>query len=173
MKVSDRYSIDVNSSLCCPYVLSTIYQLNNCMHKSIYTITIIDPHYYHFIYVSIYIFIYNSCSWYFICLYIYIYCWFNFDALAQRNAYKPTKEPVGYHGPSGDRIQLLQTEATPPAASCPARSFHATEIVSKTQFQWHVRGGTGQLISRFEFTSVNFNTKYLYVQSNELGMKLV
>ena len=27
-------------------------------------------------------------------------CWFNFDALAQENAYKPTKEPINYRGPS-------------------------------------------------------------------------
>ena len=58
-------------------------------------------------------------------------CWFNFDALAQGNAYKPTKEPINYHGPGGDRTHHLQTEATPPAASCPARTLHATEIASK------------------------------------------
>ena len=28
-------------------------------------------------------------------------CWFNFDALAQGNAYKPTKEPINYRGPGG------------------------------------------------------------------------
>ena len=50
------------------------------------------------------------------CIYIYIYiCWFNFDALAQGNAYKPTKEPTNYRGPGGDRTHDLQTEATPPA----------------------------------------------------------
>ena len=59
--------------------------------------------------------------------YIHI-CWFNFDALAQGNAYKPTKEPINYRGPHGDRTHDLQTEATPPAASCPARTLHATEI---------------------------------------------
>ena len=53
-------------------------------------------------------------------------CWFNFDALAQGNAYKPTKEPINYRGPGGDRTHDLQTEATPPAASCPARTLHAT-----------------------------------------------
>ena len=58
-------------------------------------------------------------------------CWFNFDALAQRNAYKPTKEPINYRGPGGDRTHDLQTEATPPAASCPARTLHATEIAPK------------------------------------------
>ena len=58
-------------------------------------------------------------------------CWFNFDALAQGNAYKPTKEPINYRGPGGDRTHDLQTEATPPAASCPARTLHATEIASK------------------------------------------
>ena len=62
----------------------------------------------------------------------YIFVWFDFDALAQGNAYKPTKEPINYRGPGGDRTHDLQTEATPPAASCPARSLHATEIVSKT-----------------------------------------
>ena len=60
----------------------------------------------------------------------YYICWFNFDALAQGNAYIPTKEPINYRGPGGDRTQDLQTEATPPAASCPAQSLHATEIVS-------------------------------------------
>ena len=58
-------------------------------------------------------------------------CWFNFDALAQGNAYKPTKEPINYRGPGGDRTRDLQTEATPPAASCPARALHATEIAPK------------------------------------------
>ena len=62
--------------------------------------------------------------------YIHI-CWFNFDALAQGNAYKPTKEPINYRGPGGDRTHDLQTEATPPAASCPARTLHATEIAPK------------------------------------------
>ena len=65
-------------------------------------------------------------------LYIYIYiCWFDFDALAQGNAYIPTKEPINYHGPGGDRTHGLQTEATPSAARCPARSLQATEVVSK------------------------------------------
>ena len=65
----------------------------------------------------------------------YIFVWFDVDALAQGNAYKPTKEPINYRGPGVDRPHDLQTVATPPAASCPARSLHATEIVSKTQFQ--------------------------------------
>ena len=51
-------------------------------------------------------------------------CWFNFDATAQRNAYKSTKEPINYPGPGGDRTPDLQTEAAPPTASCPARSLH-------------------------------------------------
>ena len=64
--------------------------------------------------------------------YTYIHIrWFNFDALAQGNAYKPTKEPINYRGPGGDRTHDLQTEATPPAASCPARTLHATEIAPK------------------------------------------
>ena len=85
-------------------------------------------------------------------------CWFNFDALAQGNAYKPTKEPINYRGPGGDRTHDLQTEATPPVASCPARTLHATEIASKTQLQWHARVCTGQLTTRLECTGVNFNT---------------
>ena len=40
-------------------------------------------------------------------------CWFNFDALAQGNAYNPTKEPINYHGTRGDWTHNLQTEATP------------------------------------------------------------
>ena len=55
-------------------------------------------------------------------------CWFKFDTLAQGKAYKPAKEPINYHGPGWDRTHDLQTEATPPAASCIARSRHATEI---------------------------------------------
>ena len=58
---------------------------------------------------------------------IHIY-WFNFDALAQGIAYKPTNEQINYLGPGGDRIHDLQTEATPPAASCPTHTLHATEI---------------------------------------------
>ena len=57
--------------------------------------------------------------------------WFNVDALAQGNAYKPTKEPINYRGPGGDGTHDLQTGATPPAASCPARTLHATEIAPK------------------------------------------
>ena len=52
------------------------------------------------------------------------FCWFNFDALAQGNAYKPTKEPINYRGPGGDRTHDLQTEATPPAASWPKHTEH-------------------------------------------------
>ena len=53
-------------------------------------------------------------------------CWFNFDTLAQGNAYKPTTEPINYRGPGEDRTHYLQTEATLPAASCRACSLHAT-----------------------------------------------
>ena len=62
---------------------------------------------------------------------IHIPC-FNVNALAQGNACKPTKEPINFRGPGGDRAHDLQTEATILAASCPARWLHATEIVSKT-----------------------------------------
>ena len=91
-------------------------------------------------------------------------CWFDFNALAQGNVYKPTKEPINYRGPGGDRTHDLQTEATPPAASCPARSFHATTIVSKTQSYWHARCCTGQLTTRLECTAVNFNIR-VYTQT--------
>ena len=84
-------------------------------------------------------------------------CWFNFDALAQGNAYKPTKEPINYRGPGGDRTHDLQTEATPPAASCPARTLHATEIApKKPQLQWRARGCTGQLTTCLECTWCQF-----------------
>ena len=36
-------------------------------------------------------------------------CWFNFDALAQGNAYKPTKETINYREPGGDWTHYLQT----------------------------------------------------------------
>ena len=85
-------------------------------------------------------------------------CWFNFDALAQGIAYKPTKEPINYRGPVGDRTHDLQTEATPPAASCPAQRFTLLKLRQKTQLQWHARGCTGQLTTRLECTGVNFNT---------------
>ena len=68
---------------------------------------------------------------------IYIFVGLIFDALAQGNAYKPTKEPINYRGPGGDRTHDLQTEATPPAASCPARTLHATEIAPKNATYIH------------------------------------
>ena len=58
-------------------------------------------------------------------------CWFDFYALAQGNAYKPAKEPINYRGPGGYQTHDLQTEATPPAASCPARTLHAIELAPK------------------------------------------
>ena len=58
------------------------------------------------------------------------FCWLNFDGLAQGNAYKPTKEPINYHGPGGDWTYDLQTEATLPAASFSVWSLHATEMAS-------------------------------------------
>ena len=84
------------------------------------------------LYIHTYIHTLHACA----CMHTYIHtcihiCWFNFDALAQGNAYKPTKEPINYRGPGGDRTHDLQTEATPPAASCPARTLHATEIAPK------------------------------------------
>ena len=73
------------------------------------------------------------------------------------------QKPMDYRGPAGDRTRDLQAEATPPAASCPVRLPHATEIVSKTHSQWHVRGWIVQLTIRLECTGVNFNTRMLIV----------
>ena len=76
----------------------------------------------------------SRCNTSIICnvrFFLYMFVGFNFSALAQGNAYKPTKETINYRGPGGDRTHDLQTEATPPAASCPARTLHATEIASK------------------------------------------
>ena len=38
---------------------------------------------------------------------------------------------MNYRGPGGDLTHDLQTEATPPAASCPARTLHAIEFAPK------------------------------------------
>ena len=84
--------------------------------------------------------------------------WFNFDALAQGNAFQPTKEPINYRGPGEDRTHDLQTGATPPAASCPARTLHVTENAPKTQLQCHARGCTGELTTSLECAGVKFNT---------------
>ena len=92
--------------------------------------------------------------------------WFNFDALAQGNAYKPTKEPINYHGPSGDRTHDLQTEATPPAASCPARTLHVTEIASKNatpmtcpRLHWTTDNPSGMHRCKFQHLCVNFELR--------------
>ena len=100
-------------------------------------------------------------------IYIYIYihiCWFNFDALAQGNAYKPTMEPINYRGPSGDRTHDLQTEATPPAASYPARTLHATEIASKNanpitcpRLHWTTDNPSGPTPTLYRIWIVNVN----------------
>ena len=75
-------------------------------------------------------------------------CWFNFDALAQGNAYKPTKERINYRGPGRDRTHDLKTEEAPPAASCPARSLHATEIAC-SRLHWTTDNPSG--MHRFQF----------------------
>ena len=62
---------------------------------------------------------------------IYIFVGLTLMLLHLGKAYKPTKEPIYYRGPNRNRTHYLQTVATPPAASCPAHSLHATEIVSK------------------------------------------
>ena len=71
--------------------------------------------------------------------------WFNRDSLAQENAHKPTKEPINSRGPSGDRTHYLPTEPTLSAASCPARSFHVTEIVSNKNPNDMPEAGTGDI----------------------------
>ena len=97
---------------------------------------------------------------------------FNFDALAQGNAYKPTKEPINYRGPGGDRTHDLQTEATPPAASCPARTLHATEIAPKTQLQWRARGCTGQLTTCLECTWCQFQHPCVLILNCALALAI-
>ena len=94
------------------------------------------------------------------------FCWFNFDALAQGNAYKPTKEPINYRGPGGDRTHDLQTEATPPAASCPARTLHATEIAPKNAtpmtcpwLHWTTDNPSGMHRCQFQHLCVNFELR--------------
>ena len=80
-------------------------------------------------------------------LYKYIHthtCLFDFDALAQGNAHKPTKELINYRGPSWDWTHYLQTEATP---SAPVH-FMPLKLCLKTQFQWHARYCTGQLTTQ-------------------------
>ena len=84
--------------------------------------------------------------------------WFNFDALAQGNAYLPTKEPINYRGPGGDLTHDLQTGATPPAASCPARTLHATEIAPKNATAMTGPWLHRTLTTRLKCTGVNFNT---------------
>ena len=58
---------------------------------------------------------------------------------------------------SGDRTHYLQIEVTSPAVSSPARSFHATQTVPKTQLQWRGRGGTGQLTTRPKWKGVDLD----------------
>ena len=113
----------------CVSVLSFYYLMSN-MQSSPYGANLLwITHYMSYSYLSIY----SSIP---IHTYIHI-CWFDFDALAQGNAYKPTKEPINYRGPGGDRTHDLQTEATPPAASCPARTLHATVIAPKNATYMH------------------------------------
>ena len=63
----------------------------------------------------------------------------------EKQAYKPTKEPINYRGPGEDQTHDLQNEATLPAARCPARLLMPLKLCQKTQSQWHARGCTGQL----------------------------
>ena len=83
-------------------------------------------------------------------------CWFNFDALAQGNAYKPTKEPINYHGPGGIELttsrlrQLRQLPVVQHVRFTPLKSRQ------KTQLQWRARGCTGQLTTCLECTWCQF-----------------
>ena len=54
---------------------------------------------------------------------------FDYEAMAQGTAYKPTKEPLTYRGSSSDRTRYFQTETSLPAAICAARSFYVIGIV--------------------------------------------
>ena len=61
-------------------------------------------------------------------------CWFNFDALAQGNAYKPTKEPINYRGPGGIELmtsrlrQLRQLPVVQHVRFTPLKSRQKTQL---------------------------------------------
>ena len=71
----------------------------------------------------------------------------------------------------GDRTYDVQTQATSPFYSCPERSFHATDTVPETQFQWQCLGDTRQLASLLKRIGVNFNTCVLTLNCALAQMK--
>ena len=92
--------------------------------------------------------------------------WFYFDALAQGNAYLPTKETINYRGPGGDRTHDLQTWTTPPAASCPARPSHVIKIAPKNAtlmtwswLHWTTDNPSGMHRCPFQLLCVNFELR--------------
>ena len=82
--------------------------------------------------------------------------WFNFDALAQGNAYKPTKEPINIVDQAGIELttsrlrQLRQLPVVQHVRFTPLKSRQ------KTQLQWRARGCTGQLTTCLECTWCQF-----------------
>ena len=83
-------------------------------------------------------------------------CWFDFDALAQGNAYKATKGLINYHGLSGDQTHGLQTEETPQLPVVQHVCFMPQKLCKKHNPK--ATCSTGQLTTRLEVTGVNFNT---------------
>ena len=60
------------------------------------------------------------------------FCCINYDILARGNIYKPQRSrEIVPHNAGIELTCNVQTEATWPATSCPARSFRATETLSK------------------------------------------
>ena len=94
----------------------------------------------------------------------YIFVSSIFDALAQGNAYKPTKEPISYRGPGRDRTNDLQTKATPSPASCPVRSLYFFMPLKLCK-----KNTTPKTCPRLHWTSVNpsgmHRCQYTYIRT--------
>ena len=82
-------------------------------------------------------------------IYIYI-CWFNFDTLAQENAYKPRKEPVIFVDRAGIELTTSRLRQHPQLSVVQHYWFMPLKLYLKTQSQWHARHCTGQLTTRVD-----------------------
>ena len=82
-------------------------------------------------------------------------CWFNFDALAQGNAYKPRTNRWIIVDSVG--IELTTSRLRHPRHLPVVQHvrFMPLKLFLKTQSQWHARGCTEQLTTRLECTGVN------------------
>ena len=91
-------------------------------------------------------------------------CWFNFDALAQGNAYKPTKEPINNRGSGGDRTHDLQTKATPPVVQhvrfTPLELCHKnTNPMTCPRLHWTTENPSGMHRCQIQHLCVNFELR--------------